>query len=171
LISAKLRIFFVAFITTLLFASGLEAQQAKEAASAPIPKQILSAKKVFISNAGAERNEWGDLTFTGGPDRPYNQFYTAIETSGKYELVLAPADADLVFEIGLIGVRRAVLYDELKLVLRDPKTNTILWSFVEHASAVGRQKSRDGAFDRAIGVLVDDLRKLGTQSTADDNNR
>jgi len=164
--NAKLGIHCVAFAMTLL-ALVVEAQQPKVAAPAPIPEQILSAKKVFVSNAGEVRNPSGDLTFSGGPDRAYNQFYGSMKTWGKYELVPNPTDADLIFEIGLVGVRDNPFYDQLRLVILDPKTHTILWTFVEHASAGGKQKSRDAAFDRAMGILVDDVKTLSTQTAAD----
>ena len=35
----------------------------------------------------------------GGPDRTYNEFYAVVKGSGSYELVSAPAGADLIFEI------------------------------------------------------------------------
>jgi len=66
-----------------LLALVVEAQQPKVAAPAPIPEQILSAKKVFVSNAGEVRNPSGDLTFSGGPDRAYNQFYGSMKDLGK----------------------------------------------------------------------------------------
>jgi len=90
-----------------------------------------------------------------------------MKTWGKYELVANPTDADLVFEIGLVGVRHNPFYDQLRLVILDPKTHTILWTFVEHASAGARQKSRDAAFDRAMGILVDDVKTVSAQTAAD----
>jgi hypothetical protein len=90
---AKLACFFVPFAATSLTAL-LEAQQSKDVA--PIPVQIIAARKVFISNAGQESVPGA---FSGEPDRTYNQFYGAIKNWGQYELVSAPADADLVLEI------------------------------------------------------------------------
>ena len=59
-------------------ASTLLAQTASVMPAAPLPSQILTAKKVFISNADA------------GTMDNYNQFYAAIKTWGRYELVSAP---------------------------------------------------------------------------------
>ncbi len=39
---------------SLVFEIGLVAQQASPVAMAPVPPQLLSAKTVFISNAGAD---------------------------------------------------------------------------------------------------------------------
>jgi hypothetical protein len=133
--------------------------------AAPVPAQIMAAKKVFISNAGEERNPNGDLDFSGGPDRAYNQFYAAMKNWGQYDLASSPADADLVIEIRLAAVNGSrvngsTFYDQLKLEILDPKTHTTLWTFVEHAVSVGRQKTRDAAFDRAMTLFVGDLKKL-----------
>jgi hypothetical protein len=144
-------------VIILLSGSFLRAQEA--APAAPVPPRIASAKKAFISNAGEQRNPSGDLYFSGGPDRAYNQFYAAMKDWGRYELVLDPADADLVFEIRLANVAQGV-DTELKLVLLDPRTHVTLWTFSEHADAAGRQKTRDASFDQAISRISDDLKKL-----------
>jgi hypothetical protein len=125
------------------FSSGSPATQSR--GSRPDSRTDLKREESIVSNAGEVRNPSGDLTFSGGPDRAYNQFYGSMKTWGKYELVPNPTDADLIFEIGLVGVRDNPFYDQLRLVILDPKTHTILWTFVEHASAGGRQKSRDAA--------------------------
>jgi hypothetical protein len=98
----------------MILASGLcgavlEAQEVKDAAAAaPIPAQILTSKRVFISNAGVSTTE---LTYyvaahTGGANGLYNEFYVAMKDWGRYELVAAPADADLVLDIDLSAKAR-----------------------------------------------------------------
>ena len=50
---------------------------------APLPQQILTAKKVFISNAGGML----DLNMVSGdPRRDYNQFYAAMQAWGPVGL-------------------------------------------------------------------------------------
>lgn len=147
-----------AFIT-VLSGSFLIAQEPSAALVAPVPPRIASAKKVFISNAGEERNPSGDFYFSGGPDRAYNQFYAAMKGWGRYELVLDPADADLVLEIRLGDIPQG-FDNELRLVLFDPRTHVTLWTFSEHAEPAGRQKTRDAAFDQAVSRISDDLKKL-----------
>ena len=83
----------------LLQASVWAAEQAKPAPAAPIPAQILAAKKVFLANAGGDQTLPDDGQFSGGVERSYNQFYAAIKTWGRYEIVGAPGDADLLLEI------------------------------------------------------------------------
>jgi len=145
-------------IVTLLSASLLNAQDRSAFPAAPLPAQIVGAKRAFISNAGEQRNLEGDLRFTGGPDRAYNQFYAAIRVWGRYELVSAPAGADLVLQIHVADLPGS--YDELQLTLLDPKSNITLWTFSQHAAKAGSQKERDASFDRAMSLISDDLKKL-----------
>jgi hypothetical protein len=68
----------------------------------PLPSAIFTAKKVFISNAGADGGLFPH-PFSGGQDRGYNQFYAAMRTWGRYELVNGPDEADVVLELQLVG--------------------------------------------------------------------
>jgi hypothetical protein len=88
-------------IAVLVFTPLLTAEQSKGLAPAPAPPQIAAAQKVFISNAGGSSLDAviDETIFNGGPDRPYNQFYAARKSWGRYDLVSSPADADLVLEI------------------------------------------------------------------------
>ncbi len=149
------------------------AAEVKEAPPAPIPTQILVAKKVFIANAGGDI-PWSDSPlFSGGQDRAYNQFYAAMKTLGRYELVGAPAEADLLFEIQflappLAGVAAArpdslagTPYDpQFRLFICDPKTNALLWSATEHAPWAVLQGNRDKNYDQALGRIVTDVQRL-----------
>ena len=85
----------------------LSAAQTKQDEQAPIPAQIVAAKKVFIANGGGDDPGMPDPLFSGGSDRPYNQFYASLKSSGKYELVGSPAEADLLFEIRFSVVPQA----------------------------------------------------------------
>jgi hypothetical protein len=152
-------------VITLLSGSFLRAQEAPAASVAPVPARIASAKKVFISNAGEQRNPSGELNFSGGPDRVYNQFYAAMKDWGRYELVPDPADADLVLEIRLADIPQGA-YNEVRLVLLDPRTHITLWTFSEHAEYAGRQKTREASLDRALSLISDDLKKLVTPPAA-----
>src|SRR6266480_2806461 len=51
------------------------AQQKKPTHPAPIPAQILTAKKVFIANGGGDESRYEEASYSGGPDRTYNEFY------------------------------------------------------------------------------------------------
>jgi hypothetical protein len=145
-----------------------------QAPAAPLPSQIATAKKVFISNAGREflPNLW-----SGTPDRTYNEFYTAVKTWGRYDLVGAPGEADMVFEISFsnpittVGGGASTNTPHFWLVLRDPKTHVVLWTLEEYVPTVGLQKARDKKFDDALNTLVDDLKALTAQSAATNSTK
>ncbi len=86
--------------TTLLFIVPASAQELPLAGGAPVPPALLTAKKIFISNAGADSGLFPH-PFSGNPGRAYNQFYATVQNWGRYECVTDPSDADLVFELRL----------------------------------------------------------------------
>jgi hypothetical protein len=173
----------VSLVIPGLPASRLIAQQSKPAVAAPIPTQILTAKKVFVANAGSEEPSSDDSLFNGGPDRAYNQFYASMKTWGKYELVSGPGDADLLFEIRFTvpPAPRAVVrgdsegltaYDpQLRLEIRDPKSHAILWGFTDHVQWAILKGNRDKNFDLALARLVADTQRLSAPSTSDASKR
>jgi hypothetical protein len=169
-------IFTVALTLALLSGSSVQAQGAKESAPAPLPAQIVSAKKVFVANAGQESNP-NVGGYSGGIDRTYNQFYLALKSWGRYELASTPADCDLVFEIRFTDatVGEKVFNGtaigskdepEFRLAILDPKTKIVLWAFTEHVESARSQGNRDKNFDQALGRVVNDVKNLATQ-TAD----
>ena len=150
--------------------SGIVAQQPKALTPtpAPVPQQIQTAKKAFIANAP------GDLT--GGVDLLYNQFYAMLKNGGQYELAPSPAEADIVLEISFTNSLAGVSgtgttgcsssYNPLlRLVIRDPKTQTPLWWFAESIAQkrymfhVGKSSYN---IDDTLVKIVDDLKKLTT---------
>jgi len=143
----------------------LSAQQSKRPAPAPVPAQIGAAQKVFISNAGGESFEtvFDETVFNGGPDRPYNEFYAAIKTWGRYELVSSPADADLILEISWVltdtGLKLPVL-GQLRLVVVDPKTHVTLWNVAEYVRGALLLGNRDKNFDQAMNTIVARMKGL-----------
>jgi hypothetical protein len=142
--------------------------QSEVAPAAPIPSQILTAKKVFISNASGE---FDTVRWNGGPVRTYNEFYAAIKNWGHYDIVSTPSDSDLVLQISfanpIFGFNGGSNFPQIKLLLLDPKTHIVLWTLAEDAPIkVGLQKSRDKSFSDAIGKLVDNLKALTAQPAA-----
>jgi hypothetical protein len=135
--------------------------------AAPIPAQIVAAKKIFIANGGGDEMAEDDPIFSGGPDRAYNQFYAAMKSWGHFEIVGSPAEADLLVEIrqevqtvslgGRAGGSDTPLF---QLIIRDPKTNTLLWGFHVHSKFGVGQGNSDRNFDEAVDRLVSGLRGL-----------
>jgi hypothetical protein len=152
----------------------LRAQNQKELLPAPVPTQIFTARKVFVSNGG------GDTlgNYSGGPDRMYNQLCAALKGWGRYELVRAPADAELVFEIGFAapiigenvsggngtGVSSRTMKDpQFRFAILDLKTHVLLWTFTEHVQNALLQGNRDKNFDQAMAALVNDIKNVAGQ--------
>jgi hypothetical protein len=138
------------------------------APAAPIPAQILAAKKVFIANAGGDQMTENDPQFTGGPDRAYNQFYAAMKTWGRFDLVNSPAEADLLLEIRQeVGVsassRGSAFAPRFELTIRDPKSNALLWGFnIQSEFGLGQGNS-DHIFDQVVERLATEFRLLVSQ--------
>lgn len=156
----RLRIY-LAFLIAFVFIPLLNAQQPPT--EAPIPSQIAAAKKVFVSHGDTDWTARGEgEVFSGGPDRAYNQFYPAIKSWARYELVAAPADADLVLEISFRDELSRLYSGSCRFVLnvKDQKTQILLWSFSERIYPYGRQRTRDKNFDAGLNYIVDDLKKL-----------
>jgi len=161
--------FFLVFALKMTSLDVFAAQQPADPPSAPIPAPIFTGKKVFISNTSLKAGlPWGT------PDLTYNEFYAAMKSWGRYDLVSAPADADLVFEIrftfviGPTGVNQGSggsFQDfQVQVVIRDAKSLIGLWAFSEsvkqHANAAEGRKY----FDQAMASLVDDLKNLVAKS-------
>ena len=125
--------------------------------AAPLPSQIVTAKKVFIANTG---RGFDSSAWTGGHDRMYNQFYAAMNSWGRYELVSAPGDADLVLDVNVVHDSLAL---ELELEILDPKTGIVLWTHYEPVKIAVSQKNRDQNFDDTIYKLTADLKTLTAQ--------
>ena len=164
-------------IAACALASTARAQQTKTVLPAPMPAQITNGRKVFVSNAGGDTNG----QYSGEPRRLYDQFYAALKSWGRYELVGSPAEADLVLEIGFnnpfVGEdvsgghgasvsSRSVNDPHFRLVILDPGTRVTLWVFTEHIEHAFLQGNRDKNFDQALNYLVNDLRNVAGQPVA-----
>lgn len=136
---------------------------------APVPPALLNAKKVFLSNAGADSGLFPH-PFSGDPDRPFNEFYAALKTWNRYDLVGDPADADLVFELQLTAPYgpsnpskpngAADPLPMFRLVILDRKTHYILWTLTESVDMALLQKTHDHNFDQALNNVLLDLKRL-----------
>ena len=144
-------------------ASVLAVAQTKEAPPAPVPAQIITAKRVFVSNGGDD-SRFKQL----GLRRTYNQFYAGLKEWGHYELVSSPADADLVLEISLQAQlekygNNLELVPVLHLTAVDPQSRTNLWTFTEELETgkffvVGGHQ--DEKLDKAMKRIVADVKGL-----------
>lgn len=167
-------VFCFVFLTLQLATSTAQSKPA-ESPTALVPAQILSAKRVFIANAGGDEMAPDDPIFSGGPDRAYNQFYAAVKSWGRVEVVGSPAQADLLLEIrqetrtvalGGKGGGSAIPLFQLKII--DPKTNVLLWAFHIHGEFGVGQGNSDRNFDQSMKALVIRLQTLIAPATPSD---
>lgn len=138
-------------------------------AAAPIPREILTAKKIFISNVGVDSGLFPH-PFSGGVDRAYNQFYSAVGAIGRYELLASPAEADLVLQLRLTAPYGPMNADKQKgasdplpmfrLEVIDAKTHFVLWALTQSIEQAALQKTHDHNFDEALGEIVNDFKRL-----------
>jgi hypothetical protein len=165
----------LAFALTFLASSSSVAQQTHATPAGPVPAQIANAKKLFISNAGGEEIDPKNFFLPSmSPNQPYDSFYAAVQSAGRYATVLAPGDADLILEIRFIfpdipreaQVVGNVRDPRLRVTIFDPKTHVLLWGFAERVAASAGphwKEKRETNFDQAIAALLDDVTKLSLQ--------
>jgi hypothetical protein len=130
--------------------------------NAPVPTPLVAGKKAFISY------ELGDVTafpdaYSGGPERAYGEFYSAMKTWGRYELVANPNDADVVFAVRFVDPVGVV--PQIRVGIMDAKTRFALWGFVEQVDFKFRKKNRDLAFTDSVKLLVTDIQTLIGQTS------
>jgi len=127
-------------------------------ANAPVPTPLLNGKKVFISF------DMGDVlafptVYSGGPERAYVEFFADMKQWGRYELVLNPQDADLIFSIRFLEGGN-LAWPQIRLSMSDAKTHVILWGFIEQVNGAFFKKHRDQAFSNTVMMLVNDVQEL-----------
>ena len=169
-----LGVFLLAF-SLCAISLGAKAHQQLDSTAAPVPPAIFSAKKIFVSNAGADSGLFPH-PFSGSQDRVYNQFYAAMQQWGHYQLVIDPNEADLIFEVRLSGPSGPQNPDKAKgasdpvpifrLAILDRKSHYTLWAVTESVSIAWLQKSHDRNFDDALALLVADVRNLSATAKA-----
>jgi hypothetical protein len=157
------------FIVMLSEIALVAQQAAAPVAIAPVPSLLLNARKVFISNAGADSGLFPH-PFTGDPDRAYNEFYSGVVSWGRYQLVASPNEADLVFELRLMAPNGPANANKqkgasdplpmLRLVIYDRPTHYVLWALTESIAPAALQKTHDHNFDEAVTSLVLDAGRL-----------
>jgi hypothetical protein len=143
--------------------------QPQAAPPAPIPAQIITARRVFVSNTSADGASAVYFWKIGGANRPYDEFYAAMKNWGRYELVSAPADADLVFEIRF-GEEAGILGAPCVISILDAKTHFTLWTLVEPMPGALRKGTWEKNFTQGMTKIIEDLKKLSAQPTASADN-
>jgi len=162
---------FVARLTlpmTMLFPCLVVAQSAPSAMP-PVPAELLSAKKIFVSNAGADSGLFPH-PFSGDSSRGYVELFAALHGLGQYELVSSPTQADLVLELRLVAPNgpkdankqygSADPVPMFRLVVYDRPSHYVLWTFTDSIDIAFKQQTHDRNFDESISTLVAEFQAL-----------
>ncbi len=165
---------FASLLLLLVVPSSIVAAKEKQSVQpAPLPKEIIEAKTIFIA-----KGPGSDPYLKGGADLAFDNFYAAVKNWGKYTIVDSPGNADLVFELsyssqqvgthvwsatnaynGSTHVYSAPDMDpRASLNIYDRKTGFVLWSDAEARDGARRKKNREKNLKRTVQEMVDNLR-------------
>jgi len=153
---------FIAFVVVFYFSVCMASAQEKTTApAAPVPSPILTAKKVFISNGGLDGVAFNAFRKLGDVNQPYNAFYAAMSSWGKYALVSAPSEADLVFEIRFNApfVGNENILPQMNLIIYDAKTRFVLWTILAPVNGAFRNTFVKNV-NQGIAALMTNLKSL-----------
>lgn len=158
-----------AFVCPLSLSAAVVVTLPLQAQPGPIPPAIAAAKRIFVSNAGADSGLFPE-PFSGDTDRPYSQFFAALKATREFDLVSDPSDADLVLELRLIapngptsGNKQNGASDPVpmfRLVIYDRKTHYILWTLTQSIGVALLQKTHDRNFDEALNSILLNFQQL-----------
>jgi hypothetical protein len=161
---------FAVVASTLFFSSAAVSQRSVDPAGpAPVPAQVLTARRVFIGNGGSD-SYGGESYFR----RAYESFYRAIEDWGHYQIEDSTRFADVAFVIRFANPivdrpdatnahdpNREWIYDpQLDLSINDATTGLTLWRITEHIEPGDNRDDDNRHFDEAVTRLVDDVKRL-----------
>ena len=127
---------------------------AQTPSNAPIPAQLTTAKTVFVANAGSRNDQLALVA--------YDNLYQALVSGNRYHLATTPAEADLVLEVSVIQTDALTGYT--KLVIRDAKSQTLLWTTYNGIAAAGREKTFEKNIANSAVQLVTNLNSLVTST-------
>jgi hypothetical protein len=143
-------------------------------ARVPIPQALVNARRVFISNAGADSGLFPH-PFSGDAERGYDEFYVGVEKSGRFQIVNDPSDSDLVLELRLMAPNGPANADKQKgasdplpmfrLVIYDQRSHYVLWALTQSIEPAALQKTHDRNFDDAVDALVREVKGITSPPT------
>ena len=142
-----------ASIITLLSAATMHAQTAP---APPLPAQLLSAKTIFLANAGSNtaNNQEGSIA--------YNSMYQDLAAWNRYQLTSSPAEADLSFEVSVVSFSEGSTLsgNYVKLVVRDAKSQALIWTITENIEIANREKTFEKNIADCAAKIAADLGTL-----------
>jgi hypothetical protein len=167
--------FCLSVAASIFFTGAAFAQMPAYDQAGPIPRQLIVAKTIFVSNAGADSGLFPE-PFTGDPDRPYTEFYAALKSTGDFTLIGNPLGADLVLELRLFAPYGPTNPNKqngtadprpmFRLVVYDGKTRFILWTVTSSIELAYLQKTHDKNFDTALSEVLNQFLKIAGKPPA-----
>lgn len=88
-------------------------------------------------------------------NEPYNSFYAAMKSWGRYQLVASPADADLVLALRFTAPQLQISFDIL-----DGKTHVLLWTITQPVQAAALKGTWRKNIAAANAGLVNSFKAL-----------
>lgn len=157
---------FLLLVCLLLSLSTANAKDRKSIPPAPLPEQVVTAKKAFLAN-------------DGGSALAYDAFYAAMQKWGKYEIVGTPEAADIVVELGYNVVNGGtrvwsatnsytgatqvgsvqIVDPQVVLTIFDTKTRLPLWSLTDHTRLARLEKNREKEIINSAERIVERLKE------------
>lgn len=154
--SHKMRLIIPVSLAFLVLVPFSASQQPAEVPAAPLPAQLLHAKKVFIVNAEGDSDP-RIAKYVGGPNGIYDQFYGDVKNSGKFEVVDSPADADVALSVSLTVFAVVPGYPRFRLSILDPKSNVLLWTISEPVDSAFLTKTARRNIAQSLAKITGDL--------------
>jgi hypothetical protein len=145
------------------------AKDKKDLQKAPLPSELLTAKKVFLSKGvGATA-----LTVKGGFDLAFDAFYSGMKDWGRYTITDKPEDADLIMQVSYSvesqGTEvngdanrvssRLIFEGNLSLVVYNSQKKTELWSTSTAPGKAFLKKNQEKEMIKAGEKLVNNLKE------------
>lgn len=160
--------FFMSLLIYLLLLPAANGQQATVSSAAGVSAQLGAAKKVFLSNAGLDAGSVIAMANFGKSGMPYDRFYRAAKSWGRYTIAESPSDSELVFEFrvesALQTTGQFTSYSTfLNLTIFDTKTHFSIWAI---KTPLGVNKQFEKNVDDNVNHLIDALKGLGALSDA-----
>ncbi len=153
----------LAVLALLLTEPLLAAPKPSAIPPAPIPIQVVTAKKVFLSNLGVDAAAMEIFQGYPSPDAAYNGFYRAMQSAGAYTLTATPGEADAVFEFQVHGASAGgFYYSAISLMIIDAKTHYVLWTLRAPLTA---GKNIDDNVNASVTALIDALKSITEPAT------
>ena len=154
--SRKMRLIVPLSLAVFCLVPFADSQQPAEVPAAPLPAQLLHARKVFIVNAEGDSDP-RIAKYVGGPNGIYDQFYADVKHSGKFEIVDSPADADVALSVSLTVFAVVPGYPRFRLSILDPKSSVLLWTFSEPVDSAFLTKTARRNIAQSLTRITQDL--------------